>query len=127
MTCECGAEILDQLRDIRQKLEAIRALLEPKRCTPADLEVLARILPAAAGLFGSSAFRTRELLADPAIRALISSSPEATGALLARCADDGVDVAGLRLTRAGKEGNAVLWSVGRTLPDHIDRRRPRMR
>ena len=104
------------LQQILCELQEIRNLLRPKKCSPADLQLLERLIPGIAGKFGSAPVRTCEILADPALRAIANSSPGAVGGLLARAADDEADIPGLRIMRAGREGNAVLWSVGRRLP-----------
>jgi hypothetical protein len=108
------------IRAILAEVQQIHLLLQPKRCTPGDIDLLAKLLPAVAGKFGSSPVRTREILADPAIRATVNGSRGAIGTLLARAADDEADIAGLRVTRACREGNAVCWSIVRRLPKALE-------
>jgi hypothetical protein len=107
-----------ELAQIREELASIHGLLGPKRCTQADRGRLERLLPALAGLFGSTAFSTSEALEDLAIRT-ISGSSQATGALLGRAADDQGVVSGLQVIRAGRDHNKQLWQIGSRLPSAI--------
>lgn len=118
MTCEMCQNSL-KIDKILQELSELRAILTPKRCSEADVAVLSRLLPAIGGKFGSAAVRTAEILRDPALR-VICGSPGATGSLLSRAADDEAVIVGYQVIRAKKEGNAVLWSVVRTLPQAFD-------
>jgi hypothetical protein len=98
----------------------IRQRLEPKRCSREDIEKLERLLPAAAGLFGNSGFRTRELLLDPGIAGLNLGGHQALGNLLSRAASDSVIVAGLVVERVSQEHGAAVWVVANKLPGPID-------
>ncbi len=121
MSC-ANSDLNEILRGILDRLTAIEDLLQPVRCTAADVEALNRLLPAVGGLFGSSPSRTRELLVDPAIRALYSGSLQSLGMLFSRAADDGAEAGGLRLERVCKEHGAMLWRVVRCLPEVMDSR-----
>jgi hypothetical protein len=99
------------LDEIRRELRALRGLLQPRRCTPADEAILCRILPAIAGTFGSSPVTVREVLADPAIKALYPGSKGSLGNLLSRAAADGAEAYGYCVRRVSTEHGAALWGV----------------
>ncbi len=109
------------LEEILNRLQRIEEVLHLRRCTPADLEALSKLLPAIGGQFGSSMITVREILADPGIAGLKLGSQQVIGNLLSRAADDGANVAGLQVQRAGREHNATLWQITRGLPGPIER------
>jgi hypothetical protein len=114
-----NSEILSMLRRIESRLSAIEAVLQPRRCSPADLEVLGRLVPALGRKFGSEVITTRQILQDPGLAALNSGSVRTTGALLSRAVGDQVVIGGLQVLRVGREHNKTLWQVVRTLPDSV--------
>jgi hypothetical protein len=112
---ELRAEIMEVRQDIRRILD----ILQPRKCSQADLRILAELLPAIAGKFGSCAITTREILEDPGIRALFAGSAGSLGALLGKAADDGAEANGYCVQRGGKVHSAMTWGVYR-LPKSID-------
>jgi len=113
------SDCLTILQEIRDELRQIRAAIRPKRCTARDIEILERLLPAITGLLGSQTFRTRDILADPAIAAIAGSSGP-TGALLARAVADNAIIEGLQVHRCKKDHNAIQWWIDQCLPPPID-------
>jgi hypothetical protein len=109
-------EILEKMAQFRNEIAGIRELLRPQKCSGADIDLLAKLLPAAGGRFGSSPFRTKDLLTDPGISGLKLGSQQAIGNLFAKAADDAVIVAGLSVERNSKEHGAMLWLIVRRLP-----------
>jgi hypothetical protein len=111
------------LREALERLERIERRLEGRRCTPADIEQLERLLPAIAGAFGSAPTTTAELRGVTGIRAVGPSSSRAFGALLSKAAfDQAVTSGGLAVVVAGREANKILFSIVRGLPPADDKR-----
>ena len=94
----------------------ILALEQGRGIAPQLREVLARVLPVVAGLFGSEPFRVAHLFkhADVGLRmALDGISPTKLGQIFATAASAGIDIDGLVIQRLSEEGHARLWKVTR--------------
>jgi hypothetical protein len=72
---------------------------------------LQKLLPAAAGKFGSNEFRIRELMQDPAVCALTPLNSAQIGSLFSRAARSGVSVAGYVVLNIGRDHGASLWMI----------------
>ena len=96
-----------------------RALDDPPRprlvvLNHADLERLAALLPAIAGVWGSEWFRVSEVKATAAVQLVAGDvSPSEVGQLLRRAV--GHDVGGWTVERGGQERDRVLWRVLATM------------
>jgi hypothetical protein len=107
--------------EIMLKLAKIEALLQPKKCTAADIEILERLLPAIAGAFGSEAITTKELLMDPGIAGLNLGSHGVIGSLLGRFAEDRGIICGFQIERIGRDHNKSVWKLTKALPSAIEK------
>ena len=100
---------------IQEALERrILALEQGRGIAPQVREVLARVLPVVAGLFGSEPFRVAQLFkhSDIGLRmALDGLSPTKLGQIFASAASAGVEIDGLVIQRLVPEGHARLWSI----------------
>lgn len=123
MTCS-GCRTSAQLEEILLQLRELRAIIEPRRCSPADLDALKRLLPAIAGRWGSGPVTVAEILTNAAIRALWTGSRGSLGSLLSRAAADGANADGYAVSRLSREHGAALWGVYR-LPEGMDGTRQR--
>jgi len=97
---------------LARRVDALERRDLARRLSRRDLDVLARLLPAIGGVYGSDAFLVREVIAsaDPGVRLVRGDlSAKALGKLLARAA--GLAVDGLVIERVGVEDGAVLWAV----------------
>ena len=108
-------ELLRGQRELADAIVALHAHLLRVR-QPAshlrrrDWDRLARILPAAAGLWGSQLFTSRDVVAAPALRVVVGGlSPKSVGRLLARGA--GIPIDGYLVQKHGVELRVALWSV----------------
>jgi hypothetical protein len=109
--------VLAELRAIRIAISQRELSVTVKKST--DGAILAKLLPAIAGVFGSSSFKVSEALAYPAIRELTGhQSPDKLGALFARNAGRPIDE--LVLERSKRERGSTLWLIQRTIspPSH---------
>ena len=80
-----------------------------------DHTILARLLPALGGRYGSGVFTVKEVLENIVFRELLGDmSPSRLGSMLARAVDR--DFAGLTVVRSTTEHNARLWAIACTLP-----------
>jgi hypothetical protein len=99
------------------ELRAIRAALEhPHRpvsaLSRADRAVLARLLPAAGGVFGSEPFLTRDLFETDAAAVKVVTrglNVRQVGRLFRRGEGQAID--GYMIQRDGAELNAILWRI----------------
>ena len=104
------------LDDLREELRQVRVLLERvlrtrRALSRADRELLAKLLPAIAGAFGSTPFASRDLFTAAGVRVVVRGlSVKQVGQLLARGV--GTPINGLIIERAGSELNVSLWRVG---------------
>jgi hypothetical protein len=107
-------ELLDEIRALRAELARQQG---QSTLTRADRAVLAKLLPAIGGVFGSEPFLSSEVCEhdEPGLRLVCTGiSIRSLGRLLRRAA--GVAVDGYMITRVAVEAGAVLWSV-RRLPE----------
>ena len=98
-----------ELRQVRVLLER----LQPRRpaLSRGDRDLLAKLLPAVGGSFGSEPFASRDLVDAPGVRAVARGlTVKQIGQLLARSV--GTPINGLVLERAGHQLNLCLWRVG---------------
>jgi hypothetical protein len=102
------------LERLQQDVSRILAILQPKKCSQADLEQLGRLIPAIGGYLGDRPFSVWELLIDPALAA-IAPSPSGTGTLLSRAQSDRVEIDGLQVEKLGRIHNATKWRLTRRL------------
>jgi hypothetical protein len=100
------------------ELRAIRVAIEhpPKNShvslSRADRDILARLLPAIGGAFGSELFLAADVIESdsPAVRPVRGKlTAKSLGKLLKRSA--GVPVAGYLITAEGTEAGSLLWRV----------------
>jgi hypothetical protein len=109
-----NADIVILLREILIELRTLIAHLHLRRSTDRDddRELLERLLPAIIGKFGSLTFKTSELFADPALRALIGDRKRSqVGTMLAKAAETQRVINGYMVSRPGEEHRAACWSV----------------
>ena len=116
-----SADVGRMFERILRELAEIRQVIEPKHCTPADLKLLAKLLPAIHDYLGKSAFTTWEVLIDPGI-AELAPNANALGNLLSRAAHDGIEVSGYSVLAGGRNHNARLWRVAPGLGDEHRKR-----
>jgi hypothetical protein len=107
--------VLAVLGEINARLDRIESKLAPRQeLRPSDSAILAKVLPALGGKFGSSVFTTKEVLSDPVFKELFGSlNRKQVGKLLARSVHR--DIGGLCVSRVSMEDNVALWSVVRNL------------
>ena len=113
--CPCP-EIMESLTTIRKELAEIRGILQPRKCSEADIASLTRLLPAIGGTFGSNPCTTKEIMSDPGIRGVLPMSNGSVGMLLSKAASDRVVIGDLQVEQLPKEHGASLWKVVRKLP-----------
>jgi hypothetical protein len=104
------------LTEIRDELRLLRETRTTRTVTRSDREVLERLLPAIVGVFGGASFATRELIADPAIHAVLGGrNAKKAGNLLSRlCGHPSTD--GLELSRCEtSEHGSAVWVVSKPL------------
>lgn len=101
---------------VLEELRAIRTALEDRPPAPSlnrtDRALLARLLPAAGGVFGSEPFLTRDLFESekPAVKLVLRGlNARQVGRLFRRGAGQAID--GYTIQRDGEELNAVLWRI----------------
>jgi len=103
-------EILDRVRRIEDRMEPRQTAEDADE----DMSLLKRLLPALGGKYGPSTFVTAELFSDEVLRVLIGDrSRHQIGNLFGRFV--GIPIDGYVLNRSGKEHNARLWVVERSL------------
>lgn len=108
---ELLAAVLAELRGLRADLAAAR---EPRPSTVnrGDRVLLARMLPAIAGAYGSEVFSARDLTEDtrPAVRLVMDGlTAKQVGKLFSRA--DGIAIDGLMVQRAGVEFHVTSWRI----------------
>lgn len=104
--------VLAALSRIDRRLARIERHLRARRCTPADLELLQRLLPAWAGRLGSQPVLVAELRTRRDLAGVLGSlSARSLGCLLSRAAADRVTVQGYRVQRVTREHGAAVWRV----------------
>jgi hypothetical protein len=104
------SEILSELRAIRVALE--RPQRSASVLTRADRAMLAKMLPAIGGVFGSETFSSRDLAEDtrPAVRLVVRGlSVKQIGKLFSRA--DGIPIEGLMVRRQGVEFQVTVWQI----------------
>ena len=127
-----NASLLDALRDIQARQAAIEAKLDvllaqnrPAARTTlnrSDRDVLARLLPAIGGKFGSERFRICELFESdsPALRVVLKGVKRSVvGQMFRR--SEGQPIDGYVVTRDGEEFRVGVWRVFRE--GHVSRPR----
>jgi hypothetical protein len=104
------------LRELVAEVRGLRADQRERRpassLSRADRAVLARLLPAAGGVFGSEPFLTRDLFeSDSAALTLVlrGLNVRQVGRLFRRGEGQAID--GYMIQRDGKELNAILWRI----------------
>jgi hypothetical protein len=113
------ARLLERLAALERRLEALEAAAahrQRERLRTDDAALLTKLLPAAAGVFGSSEFLAADLLdiASPAFRQILAGRPVlAVGKLLVRGV--GVNVDGYVLEDCGREHGARRWRIVQVL------------
>ncbi len=116
------AALVALLCEIRDEQRAQRTLIEEhlarrtRTLTRRDRERLARLLPAIAGVFGSTIFVVREAFehAAPALRIVLAGeSAKGIGRLFRRGAD--VPCEGFVVRDQGSELNCTLWQIFRVV------------
>jgi hypothetical protein len=109
---DMNSDLAPLIEQMLSELRRIRRLLGRDRLTHEEHLVLARLIPAILGKFGST-FTTAELIGDPVIVALLpavnGNANRHLGALLARSV--GEDLGGVRLEKCGFEHGAAVWSL----------------
>lgn len=108
------------LQDILERLIRIEEALRPRRCTPADFQILEKLIPAAGGKYGSGEFTVRELLRNPEVAGLNLGNHQVIGNALSRAALDEANIAGLRIQAIGRQHNQTMWMVTAWLPRVVD-------
>ena len=112
MLAPATATTLDDLREELRQLRMLVERLQPRRpaLSRADRDVLAKLLPAIGGAFGSEPFASRDVLSAAGVRVVVRGlSPKRIGKLLSRAAGSPVD--GFMVERCGLEINVALWRV----------------
>lgn len=103
-------ELVDVNRRMLAALEQQRRPIVP--LSRGDRAVLAKMLPAIAGVYGSETFSARDLSEDdrPAVRLVVKGrSVKQIGKLLSRA--DGIGMGGLMLQRQGLEFQVTTWRI----------------
>ena len=110
-------KLLTEIRDVLLRIEAAQT---PAKCSAADREILSQLLPGVGGMWGSRAFKTCEVLQDPALCAIANMNAHQLGGLLARAANDAAVISGLVVQKVSKkEHGVVLWQVLCKAPDPV--------
>lgn len=100
------------------QLEAIESARRRPTLARGDRDVLARLVPALGGLYGSSAWLASEAVQHPGLAVLIGGWKSVRlGKLLRRLIASGGVLDGYLVEAIGREGNAVLWHVLKVLED----------
>ena len=103
-------DVITELRILRTLVERLQAR-RPAALSRADRELLAKLLPAVGGAFGSTPIASRDLLTDTGVRVVVRGlTVKQIGQLLARSV--GTPINGLVIERAGSELSVCLWRVG---------------
>lgn len=117
------------LREILAEVRGLRADFALQRQAPRsarllsrdDRALLARLLPAIAGVLGSEQFTSRDLAATsaPGLRFVLRGlSVKSIGRLLSR--SEGVPIDGWLVERCGVEINVALWRVVATVSHRLE-------
>jgi len=113
VTCKTSNFVCPNIERFRTEIdERIQALelLTANRLPPEEHRLLAKLLPALAGLFGPEPFFAWQV-DTPAILAMVDNNMLKLGKLLGRAANTGISFNGLVVRRAGKKQNAQRWRL----------------
>ena len=115
VTCACGG--CPGLAALEAKWAAFEQREIARRLSRNDHERLDKLLPAIVGVFGSTPWLVREVIAHESVGlrlVLGGTSARSLGRLLARGC--GVPIDGLVIERVTEEDHALLWSVSQIVP-----------
>jgi len=108
MTCTGNCP---NIKRIETEIAELRRLVIGNRLSSEDHQLLKRLLPALAGLFGPEPFRSWQALCSPPIAAMIGT-PGRLGTLLHYAASSGTSIDGLKILKVDKKiHGARLWRI----------------
>jgi hypothetical protein len=108
----CCRHCLEEMADLRSRVEALEARLLPAVLSAVDAALLASLWPIVAAEWGTAPWTVSELRQRPNVRLVLGSrSPASLGQLFAKAA--GRSVVGFELEKLARQGSRTLWVLWR--------------